>query len=347
MSAPGRGRVNGEVRLSVLVPARNAARELAECLAALGASTASGMEILVVDDASTDDTAAVAAAAGARVLRLPRRAGPAAARNHGARAARGEILLFVDADVVLRPGVPERVLAIFATHPEVAAVFGSYDAEPRAPGLVSQYRNLLHCYVHQRGHAEASTFWAGCGAVRRAVFEAVGGFDAARYPAASIEDIELGYRLRRAGYVVRLEKSLLGTHLKRWTLCSVVRTDVRARALPWSRLLLETGWVPDDLNVSRRQRASVALVGAGMLGLATAPFRPEALAVGALLLGLAVALNRDLFAFLRRQRGLRFALGCVPLHLLYFVSSGASYVYAWIAWHLTPAGPVAARRRGR
>ena len=64
--------------------------------------------------------------------------------------------------------------------------------------MVSQYRNLLHHFVHQHGHAEASTFWAGCGAIRRAAFDAVGGFDAARFPRPSIEDIELGLSAPRA-----------------------------------------------------------------------------------------------------------------------------------------------------
>ena len=84
--------------------------------------------------------------------------------------------------------------------------------------MVSQYRNLLHHFVHQEGNPEASTFWAGCGAVRRAAFDAVAGYDEARFRRPSIEDIELGYRLRRAGYRIRLDRDLQCTHLKRWRL---------------------------------------------------------------------------------------------------------------------------------
>ena len=116
----------------------------------------------------------------ARVLRLADNAGPAAARNHGARHARGEILFFVDADVVVAPGAVEHVMRVLSRDPDVAAVFGSYDASPPQPSIVSQYRNLLHHFVHQEGNPEASTFWAGCGAVRRAVFEAVGGLSTPR-----------------------------------------------------------------------------------------------------------------------------------------------------------------------
>ena len=136
---------------------------------------------------------------------------------------------------------------------------------------MSQYRNLLHHYVHQRGQIEASTFWGACGAIRRSVFEEVGGFDEERYPRC-IEDIELGYRLRRAGHRIVLDKNLQGTHLKKWTLWSVIRTDVCCRAMPWTRLILETRSAPDDLNLRDGQRVSVGLVGLACLALLLAPF---------------------------------------------------------------------------
>ena len=67
-------------------------------------------------------------------------------------SARGEILFFVDSDVAVAPDAVSRVLAVFDRHQDVAAVFGSYDASPNAPGVVSQYRNLLHHFVHQEGN---------------------------------------------------------------------------------------------------------------------------------------------------------------------------------------------------
>jgi GT2 family glycosyltransferase len=261
------------IRVSVVVPAYNNAGELSQCLSALRTAASADTELIVVDDASSDDVLSTAARWGARVLRLARNAGPAAAWNHGARYARGQILFFVDADVVVPNNAIGRIRTILDCHGEIAAVFGSYDANPAAPGLVSQYRNLLHHFVHQTGKAEAATFWAGCGAVRRAAFERVGGFDEQRFPRPSIEDIELGYRLRRAGYRIFLDKSLQSMHLKRWTLRSVMRTDIVHRAIPWSRLIIESGETPDDLNVQGSQRASVALTGLGGLFLLASPLR--------------------------------------------------------------------------
>ena len=149
-------------------------------------------------DGPDDALAATAAAIGAAVLVLDERGGPARARNRGARAASRDILLFVDADVEVPVNLAARVAGLFTAHPEVAAVFGSYDAEPDAPGLVSQFRNLLHHFVHQTARETASTFWAGCGAVRREAFERVGGFDES-WTEPSIEDIELGIQARRGG----------------------------------------------------------------------------------------------------------------------------------------------------
>lgn len=316
------------MRISIIIPVYNNTTGLPECLSAVKASAQnSDTEIIVVDDASTDETPAVAASMGVRVLNLEKNSGPAAARNFGAHHAGGEILFFVDADVVLAPGALARAVRILDTRPEFAAVFGSYDAWPRAHGLVSQYRNLLHHFVHQQGNPEASTFWAGCGAIRREIFLAVGGFDAERFPRPSIEDIELGVRLRHAGQRILLDRDIQGTHLKRWKLGTVVRTDITCRAIPWSRLILNSREAPNDLNLERSQRVSAALVMLAAVVLPLALWRVGLLVLPFTALLAVVFLNRDLFRFFGRQRGLGFAIACVPLHLLYFLYSGLSYLF--------------------
>ena len=107
-----------------------------------------------------------------------------------------------------------RASARFRGGPTLTAVFGSYDDAPAEPGVVSQFRNLLHHHVHQQGAGEATTFWAGLGAVRADAFRAAGGFDAERYPLPSVEDIDLGTRLSRNGGRILLDPLIQGTHLK-------------------------------------------------------------------------------------------------------------------------------------
>jgi GT2 family glycosyltransferase len=315
------------MRISVVVPAFDNATELTECLRALVPSAGPETEILVVDDASTDNTGGVASRFGVRLFRLERNSGAGAARNHGAKQATGDVLLFVDSDVVVAPDTVARVARVFEERPDVAAVFGSYDAAPRAPGLVSQFRNLLHHFVHQQGDREASTFWAGCGAVRRAVFEASGGFDTGRYTRA-IEDIELGYRLREAGHRILLDKDLRVTHLKCWTLASFLRTDVLYRALPWSRLILQRRLRLDHLNLKPAHRVSVALALIVVASLVSSALAPPMLALAvAATVGL-VVVNWKLLMFFARTRGIGFAAGSVPLLFLHYLASGVGYLWA-------------------
>ena len=245
--------------LSVVVPVRNDPDHLHACLESLRASAQCDHEVIVVDDASTDTTAEVAREWGGRVLRMETRSGPAAARNRGAEAARGTYLLFVDADVCVHPETLSLVAAAFASDPSIDALFGSYDCQPGSPNLLSQYKNLFHHFVHQQARTEASTFWSGCGAVKQSVFQELGGFDTS-YDRPSIEDIELGARLRRAGHRIVVRKEVLATHLKRWTFWGILKSDVWDRGIPWTELALREGSLPNDLNLMRSQRVATLLV---------------------------------------------------------------------------------------
>jgi glycosyltransferase involved in cell wall biosynthesis len=361
--------------VSVVVPARDAAAHLPRCLDALSHSHYTRFEIIVIDDASTDATADIARSRGCKVLRLDAQSGTAAARNRGAREARGDVLLFVDADVEVQRDTLARAAAHFVT-PDVmmmtnvttknvkttndgadknvadpveyvVAVFGSYDDAPAEANFASQFKNLFHHYTHQRSPRRASTFWAGCGAIRSDAFDAVGGFDARRYARPSVEDIELGYRLRRAGFSIALDPTLQAKHLKRWTLASLVRADVRDRAVPWSRLILEGEGMIDELNLRVAGRVSVALVllASSLLALtasmltaflfALTPATPAAWlpasSLAALTLIAVVAINRELYRYLFRLRGARFAAASCAMHLLYFLYGGVTYALCFFA----------------
>lgn len=250
-------------KISVVIPVYNSSAELELCLAALRGNSITPVEILVVDDGSTEDIGSVARRFEAEVLSTGGRRGPATARNRGGARAIGDILFFVDVDVIVQPDTLARVAAHFAD-PDVAAVIGSYDDSPAARQVLSQYRNLMHYYTHQHSSRHATTFWSGCGAIRRDVFLLLNGFDAS-YLKPAIEDIELGYRLTSAGYHIVLDHQLQVKHLKRWTLTNMVRTDVLDRGIPWTRLILRAGRMPDDLNLRWTQRLSVLLVAMALL----------------------------------------------------------------------------------
>ena len=138
------------VTLSVIVPATDQPATLARCLDALRAGSDQPDELTVVDS--------------------PHGHGPAAARNQGAQRAAGDVLVFVDADVEAHRDALARIRRAFDRNPNLSAVFGSYDDDPGSPGLISDFRNLLHRHVHHEGAGEAMTFWAGLGSIRLSEF---------------------------------------------------------------------------------------------------------------------------------------------------------------------------------
>jgi GT2 family glycosyltransferase len=245
--------------VSVVIPVYNGADHLDRCLGVLRLSHEAPLECVVVDDGSTDESIKIADQYGAKVLSTGGRCGPAKARNIGAAAAGGSILLFIDSDITVRPDTLSRIIAEFDADAELDAVMGSYDDEPAAPNFVSQYRNLMHCFVHQHSNRRATTFWAGCGAIRRDVFLEFGGFDE-NYRSAAIEDIELGYRLSKAGRKLSLSPDIQVKHLKQWSLRSMMKADFLYRALPWAELTIRSGCMPNDLNLRISQRISVCLM---------------------------------------------------------------------------------------
>ncbi len=333
--------------VSVLIPVHAGRAAFQECLSGIQSLSPAPDEAIVVLDGPADDAGGLAAAAGFRVIANPESRGPAFARNMAASEARGDILFFVDSDVVVPPDAIARIRSAFAADHDLDALFGSYDDAPAAPGFLSQYRNLLHHYVHQTSDMEASTFWGACGAIRRHVFLAAGGFDET-YRRPSIEDIELGYRLKAAGRRVLLLKSLQVKHLKTWTLLGLVATDFFQRALPWTNLILRGRGCPNDLNLKTSHRASVALAGALAASLAAGLIRPLCLLVSALAAGGLLALNAPLYAFFARKRGPLFAVAAIPLHWLYYLYCGLAFAIGLARYYLVSLGTAALslRRRG-
>jgi Glycosyl transferase family group 2 len=287
------------VRLAAVIPATDDPPHLSTCLTAIAAADEPPDEILVVHG--------------------PVASGAAAARNVGAQATNCEVLVFVDSDVVVHPDAFTRIRRWFAADPRVDAVFGAYDDRPNGGGATTTFRNLLHHYVHTESPGDAVTFWSAIGALRRDAFVAVGGFDQSRYPRVSIEDIELGARLRRAGFRLRLDPAIQGTHLKSWTLRSMVVTDVVRRGIPWIHLMLRDRHVPTTLNLSWRHRVSTV---ACVVGSAAVVRGRSGLALGAT--GVLVAVHGRLYRLLFRRGGVPLVVAGLALHVLHHLAGLAA-----------------------
>jgi GT2 family glycosyltransferase len=190
---------------------------------------------------------------------------------------------------------------------------------------VAQYKNLFHHYVHQTASQDAGTFWGACGAMKRDRYLALRGFDVQRYRRPSIEDIELGYRLKQAGGRIRLAKDVQVKHLKAWTLPWLLRADIFYRGIPWTQLLLRDRVFTADLNLQTHNRVSVVAVYGLLLALLVALWHLLGALVAALLALLLVWLNFDLYRFFARKRGVWFALCAIPLHWLYYLYNAVSF----------------------
>ena len=273
-------RILSAADITLIVPVYNGGEAFRNCLTHIQALDPPPRQVIVVADGDTDGSRYLAQDFGVEVIALPTPRGPAAARNLAAHYALGDILFFVDADVALPTDALTKVTEVFQQELAPAALIGSYDDRSGASNFLSQYKNLLHHYVHQTSHAEASSFWGACGAIQRDAFWAVGGFDEG-YRRPAIEDVELGYRLKAAGYRIRLFKSLQVKHLKRWTIFALLQTDFRQRALSWSRLLLQNErrgmQIENDLNLQMASQISVVLTYALLGALLLIPWWRSAL----------------------------------------------------------------------
>lgn len=307
-------------RIQVIVPAHRAEDTIGRCLTALFAAGFAPESVLVVDDGSPDSTGDIARATGVEVHRneTPRR--PAGARNKGAERAEADILLFVDSDVIVHPGLRDRIEAHFRDA-SLSAVIGSYDDRPGGP-VVSRYRNLLHHLTHQQAAGETPTFWSGIGAIRRKVFEAAGGFDPEW---EDIEDVELGLRVTEAGGRILLDPDLLGTHLKIWTVRSMFRTDLWGRAVPWTRLIIDGRLDFKTLNAALKHRISAACVLLMLLSLPAALIELRLLWLGAACTVVFLAVNLSMLRRLGQIGGIGFAISALPYHVLHYVAALLGY----------------------
>jgi len=309
------------MQISVIVPVYNGAKTLAECLRAIFASDFADYEVIVVNDASTDDTAEIAQRFPCRVISFDKNQGAAKAKNAGARVAQGDILFFTDADILIRPDTLSIIAEDFSD-PKLTAVVGLLSRHLRYKGFCSQYKNLWMHYTYRRQPRYVGLFFTSVASIRRSLFLAAGGFDEHYRGASVTEDIEFGQRLLSAGCKILLDQRLTVEHMKDYGFWELLRTDaVRARGLFMTFLRNRLG------RTGRRHWASVPwYFSVSVPGLLTG--RVSWL-IGALASFITVLLlNGPFLAFLGRVRGWGFFLrSCLFLPLDLCVS-GLGMIWA-------------------
>lgn len=317
---------------AVIVPAYNATDTLPDCIQAILSSTRKPYEVIVFHDGLTNDIDQIERLPTVKVMSNPGPpVGPAKGRNRAAREATCELLVFVDADVVVAKDAFQVLLDELESDPKIWAAFGSYDETPRVKRRAAFYTNLRHHWVHQNGEREAATFWTGLGAVRKAAFWSIGGFDER---GGRMEDIELGTRLLHAGGRIRLVPEALGTHCKDWSVLLLWRTDIFLRAIPWAKHLASGDGIDGHLNSSAGERLSAVIA---YLCLITAVGSFFSKWSGAAFIVFAVGyiyLNRGLFHLLLRRGGISTLITGVMLHWIYHLYASGAYVLVLVGLRL-------------
>jgi glycosyltransferase involved in cell wall biosynthesis len=299
---------------SVIVPAHQAAESIGDCVRALNAQTTerTRFEVIVVDDGSTDATAELAIRAGADLVLVTPNRGPAAARNHGAEAARADLIFFTDADCEPSPGWIRSLSDAF-NDPSVVGAKGTYRTRQRS--LIARLVQLEFEIRYERmaGLERIDFIDAYSAAYRRHVFEECGGFDP-RFPPCSAEDVDLSFRLARGGYHLVFVPEAWVWHRHPTSLLKYLVRKARYgywRALLYLRYPEKTSGDTHTDPMLKPQFLLVALSGIAALG-ALVWRRLAAIGVGALAAFLATTLPFVRWAW-RRDHAVALAWPAVAL----------------------------------
>jgi glycosyltransferase involved in cell wall biosynthesis len=304
--------------ISVIIPVKNAGSIFDECLAAVKVSQKADYEIIVIDDGSTDNTVDIANKHACQVISLPRSLGPANARNVGALQARGSIIFFIDADIVICNDMLHRLSNIFRDK-RVVGITGILAGQIRYNDFYSQYKNLWMRYTFVFLPDTISIFNTSCTAIRRETFLESGGFDTS-YGRPSVEDSDFARKFVGMGHVVHLRKDIEVEHVKSYTLLQILKTDFY-RSSDLVKMTLRDGLKKSfSPRESSAPAISVPLTFVGGVGLFLLTVPPVLVGICAsvswwpylLLCGISTALffclNYSFLKWLKQQRGLAFSI---------------------------------------
>ncbi|MBI1387258.1 MAG: glycosyltransferase [bacterium] len=316
---------------SIVIPVYNGESTLPDTLKSIQ-RVEGDFEFIVVDDGSTDRTAELAREAGARVVSMEKNSGPATARNRGGREAKNDIIVFTDSDVL----VPRSLLQMLGKQFETSGadcVQGVFSDVCPFSNYFSQYKNLYNRYVLVQLPDWIDTTFTSLTAVKKSAFIACGGFDD-NIRGASIEDRTLGRRLVRAGYRIRLDRSIEVVHNKRLTVRGFIRNQFR-RSRDLAKFLLRNKFdsPPAKTAVQHAEKGRfgtnslstmlrLPLVYLILLFIAIGCFQPVFFSLGVAFACLYLYLILPFEMHLLRQRGLWFAMKGIPVNALDAVVSG-------------------------
>jgi GT2 family glycosyltransferase len=309
----------------------------APCLRAIFASSYPLEEVIIVADAPRDDTVAQLKGLPAHVIHLPENVGIGRARNIGAKAARGDVLFFTDGDVSIEAQTIEIGINTLRANSDIAAVVGLYTKRAGAAGFFSEFKALVYHFVHLKSSEESQIFIGNCGMIWKDVFLAMGGFEEQTIFRRVLEDVDLGFRMRKRGYAIALNKNMQVVHHRHYDFFGLLYSDLVKRAVPWVHLILLHRSIKFDNVTNRRNFFCLVCVQIVVFcGLsALVPGVGLGLITAAAFLGLVglICAEWPLLRFLHSERGGLFTAGAAGMRFLFYVCGGIGIVVG-VGYHL-------------
>lgn len=314
--------------VSVIVANYNYGHVLGLCLRAIQAQTHTPLELVLVDDASTDDSVEVAESLGVTPIRTDGNGGCGAARNLGVANARGEILFFVDSDIALDEGAVAAAVALLRSDPRIGAVCGNYEAEPLVPGgLTKRYRNLFHHYYWRAAEGPTDIFVPALAAMTRTVWEQVGPFSE---HLRQTESASVAGRLLER-YEIRISNAVRGRHDDDPNLGVALR-KVFTRTRMQVPFFLQRRYAAGVIASSESRASAYAALTVAALPLPVLTGAPVLAAVPILLLAMYFLVDRRMYGFVFGNRSVAFGLFFTAAHFLVNLTIAAGAATGIAQW---------------
>ncbi len=321
--------------VSIIIPTYNAERFMPGLLDSIFRQKIEDMEVIIVDDCSGDRTVEIARRYPVRVIEFEKNAGPARARNIGVKVAKGDIIFFLDADVIVMDGTIKEVRDFFDNNPSAKCVIGICETEPLNNGFVPRYMAMFE-YIHLIGRKDnrVSVFAPRCGAIRKEFFQRIGGYNES-YKGADVEDFELARRINRTDPIILNERIRVKHQFA--NLRQAIRNYFK-RAVMWVHLFFREKRLDNAGPTSPNNGIAAICAFFSFLSLFFIPFVHKTLYITLTLLTVFLIANFRWFNFMRNEAGLFFAVRALFLNYILGIDIMVAAIYGAISYLLPKLG---------
>lgn len=320
--------------VSVIIPNRNGSATIGKCLEAALASRHENFEVIVVDDASQDESVSIVARYPCTLVRLPHHVGAGMARNVGAQHSRGRIFFFTDADCLLQRDTLFLAVDTLSTAGPKMVTGGTYTLVPYDRRFFSRFQSVLINHAETRRAPMVDYITTHALAISAEAFRTHQGFAASPLPI--LEDVEFSHRLRRAGFRLVMNPAIQVQHMFDYSLSRSLR-NAFVKSKYWICYAIgNRDLLADSGSASRALKVNVcSFVVLCLLLMVTCLSGPAALlTLAPLVLAVNVFVNRGLLHAFYRAEGAGFAAVATLYYMFPYAAAVVAGAISGLVWYL-------------